>query len=491
MSRIWLKLVVIATVPIALQACIASRASVPKKETAPGTPVEVMEVAKGVLVEQGNYFGTIEPAIAVMIGAEVGGQIVEVTVDEGSRVKKGALLLAMDEEPFRLGEEQARRQLEAATLRAEQLEMSIAVEKRHLEAGLQQAGAAVDLAQSRLAMVEKGARYEEKEQLRAGRNGARASLDNARLELERAKALFEQGAATQQMVDGSLAAFDSATARYEQAKQAYHLVLKGARIEDKDAARAGVRQSEAGQAGAEAAMESLTLREKELEAVRVQIESAKLAVEGAELQRSKAKIHSPLDVMATVAMRNVDPGEMAGPGMPLFELLDLNNVKLVMNVPGMDVNFFKAGAKVLVECVGDPAGKQRWGTVSYVSVKADLKNTTFPVKLNLANEDGALRSGQICETFPELARHDSILLSRHVVLDTQEGKVVMVVEDGLARERVVKVTAVRKGIAAIAEGLEVGTPVIVVGERLVRDGETVRVMEKHPAVGATSEVAER
>lgn len=460
--------------------CVPSKAEVDKADVEEGTAIEVMVAAEGVLVELGNYSGKIEPRRSVLVSAEIPGKVLKVHVEEGDLVAKDSPLLELDDEPYRLGESQAQQGVAAAEVRVGQLETVITMEKLQLEAGVEQAKAALDMALARQRIVENGARPEEKRQARAGRKAARAAVDNARLDLERVKSLYENDAATRQQLDGATAAHDASAARYEQARAVYRLSVKGAREEDKESAVAAVQQARAAVKRAEAAVESLKVRDKELEAARVQAETAALALESATYNRTKAKISSPMEVEAVVSMRNIDEGEMAAPGAPLLELLDLAKPRLVLDIPGMHVGFFKLGDKVKVLCVGET--KKRLGTVAYVSVKAHPKNTTFPVEVELNNDAGELRAGQVCEAFPELMRHRAVLLPRDVVLDTEEGKVVMVSEEGVARERSVQVAAVRRGVAALAGGVEPGDQVIVVGQRLVRDGEQVTKRGEHKSV---------
>jgi len=482
MSEIRL-LAVLIVVCALVESCVPSRAEVPRAEADPRTPVEVMEVEKGVLVERGNYHGVLEPKAAVVISAEVGGKVTAVPVDEGKLVRHGALLARLDEDPFRLAEEQAEQSLAGLGIRVEQLRLAISIERKALQAGKQQAAAAVEIAEARMRMVEKGARPEERKQVRAGMEAARAALDNARVERDRVKSLLEADAATQQMLDGAGAALDGASARYDQAVQGYKLVRNGTRQEDKDTARAMLKQASAALDGAEIGFENLGLREKELDALKIQVKQAELALEAAQLNRSRVEITSPMESTSVVSMRNIDPGEIAGPGMPLFELLDMTTMKLVLKVPGRDIAYIREGTSVPVVCVGDSEdAAERIGAVHYVGVKADSQNTTFPVEIMLSNAAADLRAGQVCEAFPELRSHNEVLVPGEVILDTEEGKVVMVVHEGAVREASVSVKAVRRGVAAVSDGLASGAQVVIVGERLIRDGDEVNVLKTHPPV---------
>lgn len=437
----------------------------------------------GPIVEQGRYFGSLEPRASATITAEVGGKILATPVDEGAKVNKGDLLIQLDEEQFRLAEEQAKAGVEAAKVRVLQMETSLAVQRKTLQAQVDQAEALVTIAKARVSAIEKGARYEERKQVAAALDVAKVAVENGKLELERVKNLLEANAATQQQYDSALANFQSGEARYNQALQAKRLVDVGARQEDKDSARAQVAQAEASLAAAKAALESLKVQEKELEAVKIQARNAEIALENAQLNRSKTHIASMFPQPAVVAVRNVEAGEMAAPGMPLLELLDVGTMRLLLRVPSVDVRHMGVGDDVEVTCIGDEPGQVRKGVVHFIAVQAHAQNTTFAVKVDLPNEDGSLRAGQMCEARPALAVHQRPLVPRDAVLDTPEGKVVMVDDGGTARERTVTIKVERNGIAAIGEGLAEGERVLVLGQRLVRDGDAINVRAERTEVG--------
>lgn len=478
-------------VAIASSGCVPKKEKIEREELDNRPAVEVLDVGVARLVERGSYFGMLEPAESIMISAQIAAEVREVFFDEGDEVGPNKPLLSLDEEPFRIAEEQAAQAQASAAIRVKLLESSISLERKNIAAGIQQADATVDGAKARLRLVEKGTRPEEKKQARAGREAARAALESARVEHKRLRALFDDGAATQQMLDGTSAQLESAQARFEQAEQVYRITVKGAREEDKDATRAGVKQAEAALLRAQAAEDSLAIREQELEAARVQVVQAGLQLEQAQFQRRKARIASPLESVATVAMRNIDKGEMAAPGVPLYELLVTGRMTLQLQIPARDIRFFKKGKTVSVRCIGDaPETAARVATVGYVGIKSNSQNTTFPVEMELDNSDGTLRTGQVCEAYPELDEHNLPVVPRPSVLDTEEGKVVMTVVDGTAREAPVELQAVHQGLAAVKSGVTSGTLVIIVGERLVKDGEEVNIVKRHPALTTEAPVKE-
>ena len=479
-SRIWL---VIAGLAAVVAACTGTKAEVTPAELDGRVSIEVMPAHRGSIREVGNYYGRLEARRSLLVSAEVGGIAIEVPSEEGEVVKAGDLLLQIDEEPFRLAEEQAVQNLAAAQIRIDQVERTIALDEAQLDAGLKQAQAAVDMAQARLALVEKGARTGEKRQLKAVLDGAEAGMENAELQLARVKALVSAGASTQQQMDTTHAGFKTAVAGYNQALQGYRLIRQGARVEDKDAARAAVRQAQAGFEAALASTKSLAIREQELEAAIIQVAQAELALEHARLQRSKTRITVPLGSgqEAVIQMRNVDEGEMVAPGVPDFELLVVDRPRLVFFVSGKDVGYFATGGTVEATCHGDTIARRK-GTVALVGTRGNPENATFPIKVELDNRDRGLRMGMICELTPELTRLEGVLLPRDAILDTQGGKVVLVEEDGVVRQKNVTVMGIQEGVVAVSSGLSEGERVIVVGTRLVNDGDEVVVRGERPSI---------
>ena len=108
--------------------CQGSRAEVAPAELDGRTSIEIMVARKGVVREVGSYYGKVKARRSIMVSAEIGGVAFTVPLDKGQTVQPGNLLLRIDEEPFRLAEEQAAQNLSAALIRIDQVEQTIAVE---------------------------------------------------------------------------------------------------------------------------------------------------------------------------------------------------------------------------------------------------------------------------------------------------------------------------------------------------------------------------
>jgi membrane fusion protein (multidrug efflux system) len=98
--------------------CGKKSAQNPGESAAPGAraqPVEVVAIEKRDLVETLQLVGSLAPNETAQIRAEIAGQVREVLFDEGQPVKKGQILLRIDDSELRAQLAQAEARFELAT----------------------------------------------------------------------------------------------------------------------------------------------------------------------------------------------------------------------------------------------------------------------------------------------------------------------------------------------------------------------------------------
>ena len=156
--------------------------------------------------------GTLERDRLELI-AESNEPIVEITVHEGDHVEAGAALARQA-----LGSMQAR---------------------------LDQASAARNAADRRLAELVKGPRAQEITEARAALEAAESSLETESNEYRRVQDLVERKLISQSALDQARARRDSAAGARKQAAARLHLLLEGTRIEEVEQAEAALQQAEA------------------------------------------------------------------------------------------------------------------------------------------------------------------------------------------------------------------------------------------------------
>lgn len=173
----------------------------------------------------------------------------------------------------------------------------------------------------------------------------------------------------------------------------------------------------------------------------------------------------------------VEPGEFVGAGKPVAEVLEMDRLKAVVNVPERDVLHFKLGqeVRVLVEAAG---GLELKGTISFIDNCGDQMCRTFRTEVAIDNRQRLARAGLIARVV--LLRDvvdDAIMIPLTSVIPTQDGYQVYVVEDGLARSRPVTIGMIVGDQVQAKTGLKDGDTLIIDGHRLVGDGSPVTVVE--------------
>ncbi len=157
--------------------------------------------------------GVIVPAKSVNVTSIVPGKIVELSVEEGTRVKKGDVIARIEKTGFRADHEEAK--------------------------------SALALAQSKLKELKNGALPEEISRVRAQLDEAQSQLDLASKEFGRADLLKVKGATTDSIYDARVAAKSKAAAIVDQLTQQLALIKKGPREELISAAEAEVERAQA------------------------------------------------------------------------------------------------------------------------------------------------------------------------------------------------------------------------------------------------------
>jgi HlyD family secretion protein len=272
--------------------------------------------------------------------------------------------------------------------------------------------------------------------LRAGPDSYEVALAEAELELARQRlpvlwAVRDSTGGSEQRGEiprGSYEATKAAVAEAEILVRIIELQLEelkaGAHPDDLEAAQAAV---EAAQAGVEAAESQVVEAQQQLEATRArlreaqaqlrlveagatseeiemaqaQVNDAQAALQILKIQHNKMTLHAPRNGL--VLERTINVGEMALSGSILFRLADLDQVKLTVYVPEVELGRVQLGQIVTITVDSFPE-RMFQGQVVYISSQAEFTprniqtreeraSQVFAVKIELPNSDHALKPG--------------------------------------------------------------------------------------------------
>ncbi len=155
----------------------------------------------------------VMPGFEVEVGSELEGRIIEFPVEEGENIKKGDLIVRIDD--------------------------------KELLARLKEQSSELSLAKARLKEAESGARPEEIKKAEAVLCAATVAMDYAQLELGRYRNLYKDNAIAKATLDEKEEAFNIAREKVKEAEEGKRVLEKGAKEETLEFHREAVKKAEA------------------------------------------------------------------------------------------------------------------------------------------------------------------------------------------------------------------------------------------------------
>jgi membrane fusion protein (multidrug efflux system) len=171
----------------------------------------------------------------------------------------------------------------------------------------------------------------------------------------------------------------------------------------------------------------------------------------------------------------VDVGEYADVGKPLADIVNIDKIKINVQVPELDVRYIKKGQKAPVKIDAFP-DREFFGIVDFVAFKAAPATKTFLVRAVIDNPAHNIRPGMIGRAaFVRRIIGDAIVAPLFVIVDKGGERIVYVEKDGVAQSRTISIGVIEGDRVQITSGLNAGDHLIVRGHTEVEDGMKVTV----------------
>lgn len=214
--------------------------------------------------------------------------------------------------------------------------------------------------------------------------------------------------------------------------------------------------------------------DNEHDQARARAEASKAIFDATKAQLDRAVIYSPASGRLNKVL--VEKGEYVAPGTVLAEIVEIDPVVVVVDVPERDMRYIRVGK---TETIFADAldGKEFTGRIRYISAVADPASRTTRVELVVPNGGNELKSGQIVtvhmerRTIPEV-----IMIPLEAAISLEVGYRVYVVQDGLAKPRDIKVGLLKGRDVRVLSGLSAGDKLIVRGHYYVGPDQPVKVI---------------
>lgn len=198
---------------------------------------------------------------------------------------------------------------------------------------------------------------------------------------------------------------------------------------------------------------------------------------GVDLRRRElknAKILAPFGGIA--AARLVSPGQVISRSTPLTTVVDIDTVKVEVNVPERYLGQLKNGQKIAFKVAAFPKDEFT-GEVFFISPQLEAATRTALVKARIENLGGKLRGGMFANLDLSLQlRELALLVPETAIINNADVTMVFAIAaNGTAVMKPVKIGLRIAGRAEILSGLSPGEMVVVEGTQKLRPGATVRL----------------
>lgn len=224
--------------------------------------------------------------------------------------------------------------------------------------------------------------------------------------------------------------------------------------------------------------EKQLVSQREYDEAKNDFDNASANLEQSSIALEKSTLISPINGILEQLL--VDRGEYGHAGMPAAVVVQVDRLKVLVDVPEKDVTTVRVGQKVTVlpaDLEGN-GGVGREGKVIQVNYLADESTRTYQTKIEIDNRGGFLRPGMIVRVrYVRRLLKDVIVVPLYAVQDREGEKYVFVEEDNTAVLRQVRLGPVIDGRVVLFGGLQIGEHLIIKGQQLVSDGGPVKVVE--------------
>lgn len=233
-------------------------------------------------------------------------------------------------------------------------------------------------------------------------------------------------------------------------------------------AQATMRQAQDGYDRLSQVKDNGSVSELKIVEVQTQLSKAQAMLNSATKAKEDCIVKAPLD--GCIAELRIQAGEELSPMQPLFQILDMEELEVSIEVPEKEIGLYEIGteAQVTVPALGEAMIK---GVLKEKGVSASTLTHSYKCRLALKNCPKELRPGMIGKVAFKEALPDAIVLPAGLIRLDDKGRYLWVADSqDRARKVYVKTGDYSGNGIIIEEGLEEGQRVICEGMSKVSGG---------------------
>jgi membrane fusion protein (multidrug efflux system) len=303
--------------------------------------------------------------------------------------------------------------------------------------------------------------------------------------------------AVQAATTGDIASYYNATATLEAEKEAEILarvegVIKSLQCEEGDLVDVGsellrIKNDEYRLRLDQAEANSANLRSR-FDRVSKMMEEELTTDEEFQTARSELAAAEADEGMARLIQRLVDVGQNVSAGTPLFVLADFDPLLARVHVPSKE--FKKLAIDQTVTLILDSDRQRLQGSIKLISPIIDPSSGTIKITLEIPDYPPSTRPGDFAEVQIVTERRTGrILVPKSAVLSDLGEDVVYIATEGAAERRVGEVGFRDNDNAEILAGVEPGELIVVKGQRSLKHGDPLKILDSAESATQPASVA--
>ena len=217
---------------------------------------------------------------------------------------------------------------------------------------------------------------------------------------------------------------------------------------------------------------------QEYDAASSALEMAAATLRTAEIMLAKGSLKATLDGL--LEERYVEAGEYVKVGAPLVRVVQIDQLKINVDVPEKDVQFLHKGdrIKVVSSEISGIEHSALQAEITHIAYVADPVTRTYRVRLKVDNSGGKLRPGMIVRAhFVRRSLKNVLAVPLYAVVERDGEQYLLIKAGSSVRLQAVRLDGTVGGVVIVAAGLSEGEEVVIKGQQLLNDGDQVQVEE--------------
>ena len=226
------------------------------------------------------------------------------------------------------------------------------------------------------------------------------------------------------------------------------------------------------------AEQTLALRKKpytaqDVEAAQAAVDQAQAQVSQLKQQIEDTRVRAPFDAFLT--QRFLSPGALASTQTPVATLVS-KDALVAFRIEEARIGSLREGQQVVLTSPALP-GQTVQARITLISPGGDAQRHTFAVQVEPVVPTKDLKSGMSAQVSIATRRDNVVLVPKEALLLRNDQSALFIVQDGKAQLRMVEVGLVDDKNAEIRSGLRAGEDLVVSGQGLLNDGDSVTVQQ--------------